>query len=132
MANKTLTRLRDQFRAEAEQLRQRLAKLEKALEGMEAAIELAGDDIEPSTPSEDENVMGLIVDEATNYEGEIRAPEFATHLEDKYGRYFNRSTVSHALRKAAEEGKLKLLEKGQGKRSSVYVSQQARLALVTK
>lgn len=130
MPDPHLSRLRTKYQAEADKAERRLAQIKKALEGIEAAIELE-EEAERETDETEEtegeaesgDVMELIQSEAVSYEGAIRAPSFARHLEEKYpGRTFVKSTVSHALRQGVENGVLVLIERGQGKRPSVYKS----------
>ncbi|MFY9819922.1 MAG: hypothetical protein WAM82_00965 [Thermoanaerobaculia bacterium] len=133
-----LLREAERLREQVERLRERLAVIDTAVKGLDAAISLDfGDVQEPGRTGEAATqrpgIKQSVIREATSCTGEITAPELYDDLRAREefadDKRLSKSVVSHALREAAETGELVLIEKGAGSRAARYRSAQVGLDL---
>jgi hypothetical protein len=128
MAKKvSLPQLRKELLREQARLRDRLNAVDTALKGIAAVIDLNLADIgdSDSTAAADTNgtasLKDRIVAEARRQLGPFTSTELYEILCTRFAdRRLNKTTVSHALREAAERGELQVLQRGAGKRPTMY------------
>jgi len=132
MAKKvSLVQLRKDLLKEQKRLNDRLAAIDTALKGIAAVIDLNLADASETANGRDESLVAgptlkdRIVDEARRQPGQFTAPQLFEDLQKRLSdRNLNKSTVSHALREAAERGILRAVTPGAGKRPTVYQTTQ--------
>lgn len=143
-----LLQLREEYSGELERNRQEIAKLGQrnaklavALQGIDAALELEDERAVFRAPADmieaprairegggGDTIKDTIIAEAMRQPGIFTAPSLYEEMR-KGDPGINFSTISHALRWAAERGVLRVVEKGAGKRASTYERTQPALAL---
>lgn len=128
--DRDLIRRRQKVVEELTQTREREKKLVTALAGLDALLELGNENQAPQSqatgvlsiePLDSNSIKRLIVDQALAQPGEFTAPGIFRHMRKILpDRDLNPTTVSHALRRAAEEGRIAIVERGSGKRATRY------------
>lgn len=118
--------LKDREALEAKLLKakDKVDEIAKALEGLELAWKLlGGGSIRTEEAGQRSGVAQAVMGIVAEMESDFTAPDVTDALEAKYPDRkmpFDRSSISGALRRLAGEGALILVEKGAGKRPSVY------------
>lgn len=139
MQKALLMPIRHDLLREAERLRERLATIDTAIRGLDAAIGLDFGDTAAQAPESDggtaqrSTIKDAVRQEAVKLPGIITAPELYADLLTREpfasDRRLTKPMVSHALREGLETGDLRLVEKGAGRRSARYKSARVGLDL---
>lgn len=127
--DRSLVQRREKLAGELEDLRRRVSRIETAIAGIDALMELDNEEpprfhiVSATDVGDSKKIKDVILHEAIEQPSPFTAPVLCGRLQHKFpDRSFNPTTVSHTLRRAAQEGLFRIVEQGSGKRPTQFMS----------